>query len=155
MWYIVGLLVWDSSCLDFLQNGADVKWVDGGKTIFKVSTNVVSTVYTQVRPSSGCLQSPLALFLLWWTGYVSYCKYALWRMAYSMNNNKMDYNWWMAGFLFVKKSQNQEMHCKGISLKENVHPNKVIGFSSIIKMNGLCGTVNGHKLTIKLPVKTL
>lgn len=32
------------------QNGADVKWVDGGKAIFRVSTNVVSTVYTQVRP---------------------------------------------------------------------------------------------------------
>lgn len=31
-----------------LQIGADMKWVDGGKTIFKVSTNVVSTVYTQV-----------------------------------------------------------------------------------------------------------
>uniref|UniRef100_A0A665UL54 Dedicator of cytokinesis 10 n=1 Tax=Echeneis naucrates TaxID=173247 RepID=A0A665UL54_ECHNA len=30
------------------KNGADVKWVDGGKAIFKVSTNVVSTVYTQV-----------------------------------------------------------------------------------------------------------
>uniref|UniRef100_A0A672HTT0 Dedicator of cytokinesis 10 n=1 Tax=Salarias fasciatus TaxID=181472 RepID=A0A672HTT0_SALFA len=29
------------------ENGADVKWVDGGKAIFKVSTNVVSTVYTQ------------------------------------------------------------------------------------------------------------
>uniref|UniRef100_A0A671WE96 Dedicator of cytokinesis 10 n=1 Tax=Sparus aurata TaxID=8175 RepID=A0A671WE96_SPAAU len=33
------------------KNGADVKWVDGGKAIFKVSTNVVSTVYTQVRAS--------------------------------------------------------------------------------------------------------
>uniref|UniRef100_A0A1A8MMX9 Dedicator of cytokinesis 10 n=1 Tax=Nothobranchius pienaari TaxID=704102 RepID=A0A1A8MMX9_9TELE len=29
------------------KNGADVKWVDGGKAIFKLSTNVVSTVYTQ------------------------------------------------------------------------------------------------------------
>ncbi|KAM8903387.1 dedicator of cytokinesis protein 10 isoform 1-T1 [Spinachia spinachia] len=29
------------------KNGADTKWVDGGKAIFKVSTNVVSTVYTQ------------------------------------------------------------------------------------------------------------
>ncbi|CAJ1065465.1 dedicator of cytokinesis protein 10 isoform X3 [Xyrichtys novacula] len=29
------------------KNGADVKWVDGGKAIFKVSTHVVSTVYTQ------------------------------------------------------------------------------------------------------------
>uniref|UniRef100_A0A7N8WK78 Dedicator of cytokinesis 10 n=1 Tax=Mastacembelus armatus TaxID=205130 RepID=A0A7N8WK78_9TELE len=29
------------------KNGADVKWVDGGKAIFKVTTNVVSTVYTQ------------------------------------------------------------------------------------------------------------
>uniref|UniRef100_A0A8C5BY13 Dedicator of cytokinesis 10 n=1 Tax=Gadus morhua TaxID=8049 RepID=A0A8C5BY13_GADMO len=28
--------------------GSDVKWVDGGKPIFKVSTNVLSTVYTQV-----------------------------------------------------------------------------------------------------------
>uniref|UniRef100_A0A8C5ABG6 Dedicator of cytokinesis 10 n=1 Tax=Gadus morhua TaxID=8049 RepID=A0A8C5ABG6_GADMO len=27
---------------------SDVKWVDGGKPIFKVSTNVLSTVYTQV-----------------------------------------------------------------------------------------------------------
>ncbi|XP_028319592.1 dedicator of cytokinesis protein 10 isoform X2 [Gouania willdenowi] len=29
------------------KSGADVKWVDGGKAIFKVSTNVLSTVYTQ------------------------------------------------------------------------------------------------------------
>uniref|UniRef100_A0A1A8IUK1 Dedicator of cytokinesis 10 n=1 Tax=Nothobranchius kuhntae TaxID=321403 RepID=A0A1A8IUK1_NOTKU len=29
------------------KNGADVKWVDGGKAIFKLATNVVSTVYTQ------------------------------------------------------------------------------------------------------------
>ncbi|XP_031717087.1 dedicator of cytokinesis protein 10 isoform X4 [Anarrhichthys ocellatus] len=29
------------------KNGADLKWVDGGKSIFKLSTNVVSTVYTQ------------------------------------------------------------------------------------------------------------
>lgn len=32
-----------------------MKWVDGGKPIFKVSTNVISTVYTQVRPSFGIL----------------------------------------------------------------------------------------------------
>uniref|UniRef100_A0A8C2EUI5 Dedicator of cytokinesis 10 n=1 Tax=Cyprinus carpio TaxID=7962 RepID=A0A8C2EUI5_CYPCA len=31
----------------FLSNGSDVKWVDGGKPIFKVSTLVLSTVYTQ------------------------------------------------------------------------------------------------------------
>uniref|UniRef100_A0A673IG85 Dedicator of cytokinesis 10 n=1 Tax=Sinocyclocheilus rhinocerous TaxID=307959 RepID=A0A673IG85_9TELE len=29
------------------ENGSDVKWVDGGKPIFKVSTLVLSTVYTQ------------------------------------------------------------------------------------------------------------
>ncbi|XP_049334627.1 dedicator of cytokinesis protein 10 isoform X3 [Astyanax mexicanus] len=29
------------------KNGSDVKWVDGGKPIFKVSTLVLSTVYTQ------------------------------------------------------------------------------------------------------------
>ncbi|XP_051965596.1 dedicator of cytokinesis protein 10 isoform X3 [Xyrauchen texanus] len=29
------------------KNGSEVKWVDGGKTIFKVSTSVLSTVYTQ------------------------------------------------------------------------------------------------------------
>ncbi|XP_066565426.1 dedicator of cytokinesis protein 10 isoform X3 [Amia ocellicauda] len=29
------------------QNGTDIRWVDGGKSIFKVSTHVVSTVYTQ------------------------------------------------------------------------------------------------------------
>uniref|UniRef100_A0A673ARM9 Dedicator of cytokinesis 10 n=1 Tax=Sphaeramia orbicularis TaxID=375764 RepID=A0A673ARM9_9TELE len=29
------------------KNGADVKWVDGAKAIFKVSTIVISTVYTQ------------------------------------------------------------------------------------------------------------
>ncbi|XP_058489486.1 dedicator of cytokinesis protein 10 isoform X4 [Solea solea] len=29
------------------KSAADVKWVDGGKSIYKVSTNVVSTVYTQ------------------------------------------------------------------------------------------------------------
>uniref|UniRef100_A0A8C7G4J0 Dedicator of cytokinesis 10 n=1 Tax=Oncorhynchus kisutch TaxID=8019 RepID=A0A8C7G4J0_ONCKI len=31
----------------YLLNGSDLKWVDGGKPIFKVSTNVLSTVYTQ------------------------------------------------------------------------------------------------------------
>ncbi|RXM28574.1 Dedicator of cytokinesis protein 10 [Acipenser ruthenus] len=29
------------------QNGTDIKWVDNGKTVFKVSTHVVSTIYTQ------------------------------------------------------------------------------------------------------------
>ncbi|XP_046891317.1 dedicator of cytokinesis protein 10 isoform X2 [Hypomesus transpacificus] len=29
------------------KNGSEVKWVDGGKPIFKVATNVLSTVYTQ------------------------------------------------------------------------------------------------------------
>ncbi|KAG7471086.1 hypothetical protein MATL_G00120630 [Megalops atlanticus] len=29
------------------KNGPDIKWVDGGKAIFKVSTHVLSTVYTQ------------------------------------------------------------------------------------------------------------
>ncbi|GAA6093406.1 dedicator of cytokinesis protein 10 isoform X3 [Tachysurus ichikawai] len=29
------------------KNGSDVKWVDGGKAVFKVSTLVLSTVYTQ------------------------------------------------------------------------------------------------------------
>ncbi|XP_076837011.1 dedicator of cytokinesis protein 10 isoform X3 [Brachyhypopomus gauderio] len=29
------------------KNGSEVKWVDGGKSIFKVSTTVLSTVYTQ------------------------------------------------------------------------------------------------------------
>ena len=38
------LIFWFSD----LQNSSDVKWVDGGKPIFKVSTNVLSTVYTQV-----------------------------------------------------------------------------------------------------------
>ncbi|XP_038671180.1 dedicator of cytokinesis protein 10 isoform X2 [Scyliorhinus canicula] len=28
-------------------NGSDIKWVDGGKPLFKVSTHVVSTIYTQ------------------------------------------------------------------------------------------------------------
>uniref|UniRef100_A0A7N6AXM4 Dedicator of cytokinesis 10 n=1 Tax=Anabas testudineus TaxID=64144 RepID=A0A7N6AXM4_ANATE len=47
------------------EEGSDVKWVDGGKAIFKVSTNVVSTVYTQVRSSSRsfmCFFTDLVLF---------------------------------------------------------------------------------------------
>uniref|UniRef100_A0A7N8WJA9 Dedicator of cytokinesis 10 n=1 Tax=Mastacembelus armatus TaxID=205130 RepID=A0A7N8WJA9_9TELE len=44
------------------KNGADVKWVDGGKAIFKVTTNVVSTVYTQVWASSMLLQLDLAFY---------------------------------------------------------------------------------------------
>ncbi|GCB69887.1 hypothetical protein scyTo_0010660 [Scyliorhinus torazame] len=28
-------------------NGSDIKWIDGGKPLFKVSTHVVSTIYTQ------------------------------------------------------------------------------------------------------------
>lgn len=37
----------------FLQHGgSDIKWVDGGKPLFKVSTFVVSTVITQVSTMS-------------------------------------------------------------------------------------------------------
>lgn len=37
----------------FLQHGgSDIKWVDGGKPLFKVSTFVVSTVNTQVSTMS-------------------------------------------------------------------------------------------------------
>lgn len=37
----------------FLQyGGSDVKWVDSGKPLFKVSTFVVSTVNTQVSTMS-------------------------------------------------------------------------------------------------------
>lgn len=33
----------------YLQHSApEIKWVDGGKPLFKVSTHLVSTVYTQV-----------------------------------------------------------------------------------------------------------
>lgn len=34
------------------QGGSDIKWVDGGKPLFKVSTFVVSTVNTQVSTVS-------------------------------------------------------------------------------------------------------
>lgn len=34
------------------HGGSDIKWVDGGKPLFKVSTFVVSTVNTQVSVSS-------------------------------------------------------------------------------------------------------
>uniref|UniRef100_A0A8C2XMN1 Dedicator of cytokinesis 10 n=1 Tax=Cyclopterus lumpus TaxID=8103 RepID=A0A8C2XMN1_CYCLU len=50
-----------------------LKWVDGGKAIFKVSTNVVSTVYTQVKPSPGFLQALLALFMLVLVHIVAKC----------------------------------------------------------------------------------
>uniref|UniRef100_A0A3Q3DF16 Dedicator of cytokinesis protein 9-like n=1 Tax=Hippocampus comes TaxID=109280 RepID=A0A3Q3DF16_HIPCM len=37
------------SCQDAVtkQSGSDIKWVDGGKPLFKVSTHLVSTIYTQ------------------------------------------------------------------------------------------------------------
>ncbi|XP_056612154.1 dedicator of cytokinesis protein 10 isoform X2 [Triplophysa dalaica] len=38
------------------KNGSDVKWVDGGKPIFKVSTVVLSTVYTQESHLNGFFQ---------------------------------------------------------------------------------------------------
>lgn len=38
------------------KNGSDVKWVDGGKPIFKVSTLVLSTVYTQDPHLNGFFQ---------------------------------------------------------------------------------------------------
>lgn len=31
------------------HSGSEIKWVDGGKALFRVSTHLVSTVYTQVR----------------------------------------------------------------------------------------------------------
>lgn len=31
-----------------MQQHPEIKWVDGGKPLFKVSTHLVSTVYTQV-----------------------------------------------------------------------------------------------------------
>lgn len=34
--------------LSLQHSGSEIKWVDGGKPLFKVSTHLVSTVYTQV-----------------------------------------------------------------------------------------------------------
>uniref|UniRef100_A0A8C5ABD2 Dedicator of cytokinesis 10 n=1 Tax=Gadus morhua TaxID=8049 RepID=A0A8C5ABD2_GADMO len=53
--------------------GSDVKWVDGGKPIFKVSTNVLSTVYTQVSGlsvASGSCEAAVAFGSLWERGCV-------------------------------------------------------------------------------------
>uniref|UniRef100_A0A8C1NX34 Dedicator of cytokinesis 10 n=1 Tax=Cyprinus carpio TaxID=7962 RepID=A0A8C1NX34_CYPCA len=47
----------------FLSNGSDVKWVDGGKPIFKVSTLVLSTVYTQVKKSHSLRLKCTSIFL--------------------------------------------------------------------------------------------
>lgn len=45
--------------------GPEVKWVDGGKPLFKVSTHLVSTVYTQVSfPPLFRLHPTSVLFLL-------------------------------------------------------------------------------------------
>lgn len=45
--------------------GPEVKWVDGGKPLFKVSTHLVSTVYTQVSFTPLIHLHPTgALFLL-------------------------------------------------------------------------------------------
>lgn len=41
------------------HSGSEIKWVDGGKTLFRVSTHLVSTVYTQVRPFNDVHQSHL------------------------------------------------------------------------------------------------
>lgn len=39
------------------HSGSEIKWVDGGKTLFKVSTHLVSTVYTQVTLQQICEDS--------------------------------------------------------------------------------------------------
>lgn len=38
-----------SPSLSFQHYGPEIKWVDGSKPLLKVSTHLVSTVYTQVR----------------------------------------------------------------------------------------------------------
>lgn len=34
--------------LPLQHSGPEIKWVEGGKALFRVSTHLVSTVYTQV-----------------------------------------------------------------------------------------------------------
>lgn len=57
IWYLIFLHV-------SVQNGSDVKLVDGGKQIFKVSTVVLSTVYTQVEKSHSLRWKCTAIFLI-------------------------------------------------------------------------------------------
>ncbi len=52
-----------------VQNGSDVKWVDGGKPIFKVSTSVLSTVYTQVKKSHS-LRLKVTVILLMFCDFI-------------------------------------------------------------------------------------
>lgn len=46
------------------HSGPEVKWVDGGKPLFKVSTHLVSTVYTQVSFSFEQTVSVVTLLLV-------------------------------------------------------------------------------------------
>lgn len=67
--YLESLLHW-SVCstiihthLSLQQSGSEIKWVDGGKPLFTLSTHLVSTVYTQVNTLPSCsICGPAASF---------------------------------------------------------------------------------------------
>lgn len=143
-----------------------MKWVDGGKAIFKVSTNVVSTVYTQVRPPSGFLQSLLTFFvftgllILWWTGDVSRVCHTSWSVnagigytpTLTWTGEKRDR--WMALYLFFQppylcKNEPKWGHALSGSKphRNTLSQNEIMAsclscpvsaFTSINKTNGVC-----------------
>ena len=62
-----GYLSYESLGLGRGNAGPDIKWVDGGKQLFRLNLRLVSTTYTKVRVSGGshlCLHQPPILPLL-------------------------------------------------------------------------------------------
>lgn len=70
----------------FQHCGPEIKWVDGSKPLLKVSTHLVSTVYTQVCASP----LKLAVIALWMSWYNFFSKqksnwHVLWIYFYSIS----------------------------------------------------------------------
>lgn len=60
------LICWDVFSFHIFQHcGPEIKWVDGSKPLLKVSTHLVSTVYTQVY----AIPLRLAVIALWMSVY--------------------------------------------------------------------------------------
>lgn len=56
------------------HSGPEIKWVDGGKQLLKISTHLVSTVYTQVSYKANLIREPFRNYICLFYVYTIYEK---------------------------------------------------------------------------------
>lgn len=111
--------------LSLQQSGSEIKWVDGGKPLFTVSTHLVSTVYTQVNTLSACK-------IYWLSSAVSLQGFLDKERRFCVLKCKI-----LVSFLLTDFHQDQHLHnffqhCQSMDMSEQASEGELIKYLKVL-----------------------